>query len=64
LPIVAGAVVGTWSSTVRAGSLLFVAGHGPFIDGKIAHAGRLGAELSVDAGRKAAEVTTLNILGH
>ena len=48
---------------MRTGSLLFVAGHGPFVGGKIAHTGKLGAELTVEAGRKAAEVTTMNILG-
>ncbi|MBI3522481.1 MAG: hypothetical protein HY071_05190 [Chloroflexi bacterium] len=48
---------------MRAGSLLFVAGNGPFIDGKMEYAGKLGADLTVDVGRRAAEVTTLNILG-
>jgi len=59
---VARPFVGTWARTARTGSLVFVAGHGPFVDGKIAHPGKLGAELSVEAGRKEAEVTTLNIL--
>ena len=62
LPI-PGPVRGTWARTVRVGSLLFVAGNGPFVDGKMAFAGKLGADLTVDTGRRAAEVTTLNILG-
>jgi enamine deaminase RidA (YjgF/YER057c/UK114 family) len=53
----------TWAKTVRTGSLLFVAGHGPFVGGKIAHPGKLGADLTVEAGRREAEVTMLNILG-
>ena len=61
LPIVKP-VTGSWARTVRSGSLLFVAGHGPFVDGKVAYAGKLGAELTTEAGRKAAEVTTINIL--
>ena len=53
----------TWARTVRTGGLLFVAGHGPFVGGEIAHMGKLGVELSVEAGQRAAEQTTLNILG-
>jgi hypothetical protein len=56
LPVV-GRVAGSWARTVRTGSLLFVAGHGPFVAGTMAHAGKLGAELTVAAGQKAAEVT-------
>jgi enamine deaminase RidA (YjgF/YER057c/UK114 family) len=56
-------VQGTWARTVRSGSLLFVAGHGPFVSGKIEHPGKLGAELTVEDGRKEAEVTIMNILG-
>ena len=54
---------GSWARTVRTGSLVFVAGHGPFISGKIVHPGKLGAELTVDVGRKESEVTMVNILG-
>lgn len=53
----------TWARTVRSGALLFVAGHGPFVDGKIVHAGRVGLDISVETGTQAAELTTLNILG-
>jgi enamine deaminase RidA (YjgF/YER057c/UK114 family) len=54
---------GSWARTVRTGSLVFVAGHGPFLDGKIAQPGKLGAGVTVDMGRRAAELTMLNILG-
>ena len=40
-----------------------MAGQGPFVRGKILHPGKLGAELTVEVGRKEAEVTILNILG-
>lgn len=53
----------TWARTVRSGALLFVASHGPFVDGKIVHAGRVGLDISVETGTQAAELTTLNILG-
>lgn len=54
--------VGTWARTVRTGSLIFVAGHGPFVGGRIVRPGKLGAELTVDLGKHEAEVTILNIL--
>lgn len=56
-------VPGSWARTVRTGSLVFVAGHGPFVGGKIVHPGKLGAELTADVGRKEAEVAMVNILG-
>lgn len=55
--------VRSWARTVRTGSLVFVSGQGPFVGGEIVHPGKLGAELTVDVGRKEAEVTILNILG-
>jgi enamine deaminase RidA (YjgF/YER057c/UK114 family) len=56
-------VVANYRKTVRVGSLLFVAGHGPFVDGRPAHTGKLGADLGMDAGRAAAETVMLNVLG-
>ena len=63
LPVPTSVPAGNWAGTVRTGSLVFVAGHGPFVGAKIVHPGKLGAELTVDVGRKEAEVTMLNILG-
>jgi len=63
LPVPPAVAAGSWARTVRTGSLVFVAGHGPFIGGKIVHPGRLGAELTVAVGRKEAEVTMVNMLG-
>lgn len=56
-------VVANYAKTVRVGSLLFVAGHGPFVAGRPAHTGKLGADLGLDDGRRAAEAVMLNILG-
>jgi enamine deaminase RidA (YjgF/YER057c/UK114 family) len=42
--------------------LVFVSAHGPIRDGKVAFRGRLGGDVSVDEGRQAARLTTLNIL--
>lgn len=40
----------------------YVSGHGPMRDGKPAYAGKLGAEVDIVTGAKAAELTALNIL--
>jgi len=56
-------VVANYAKTVQVGPLLFVAGHGPFVDGRPAHTGKLGADLGVLGGRTAAEAVMLNILG-
>jgi enamine deaminase RidA (YjgF/YER057c/UK114 family) len=54
--------VANYVRAVRVGSLVFVSGHGPFVDGKPAHVGKLGSQLTVEEGRKAAEQVTINIL--
>jgi len=46
---------------VRTGNLLFLAGHGPTVDGKLM-TGKVGVDLDVDAGRRAAQVTALSLL--
>ncbi len=56
-------VVANYVKTVRAGSLVFVAGHGPFVDGKPAHTGKLGTDVSIEAGQEAAGAVILNMLG-
>ncbi len=48
---------------VRVGSLLFLAGHGPFrVDGKPAARGKLGRELSLEEGYQVARTVGLNLL--
>jgi enamine deaminase RidA (YjgF/YER057c/UK114 family) len=54
--------VATYIPAVRAGDLLFLSGTGPFKDGKIVYAGKLGKELTVEQGYEAARLTLLNAL--
>ncbi|TME83873.1 MAG: RidA family protein [Chloroflexi bacterium] len=56
-------LVANYARTVRTGSLLFVSGHGPFVDGQPAYMGKLGAEVTVENGQKAAATVMLNLLG-
>lgn len=48
---------------VISGKHIFVAGQIPFLNGEKMHMGRLGDNLGVDEGRKAAQACALNILG-
>jgi len=48
------AAVANYVSAVRVGSLVFVSGHGPMKDGKPAVVGKLGRDVSVEEGRRAA----------
>ncbi|MEK6694179.1 MAG: RidA family protein [Nitrospirota bacterium] len=54
--------VATYIPAVRAGELLFLSGTGPFKDGQIAFAGKLGRDLTVEQGYDAARLTLLNAL--
>ena len=54
--------VATYVPAVRAGDLLFLSGTGPFKDGSIAFAGKLGKDLTVEQGYEAARLTLLNAL--
>ena len=54
--------VANYVPAVRVGSLLFVSGHGPYNDGKIKVAGKLGRDLTVDEGYQVARNVTLNSL--
>jgi enamine deaminase RidA (YjgF/YER057c/UK114 family) len=44
------------------GRLVWIAGQGPFLDGKLHYNGRLGANLTIDDGRACARIVGLNIL--
>lgn len=48
---------------VQVGNLLFISGQTPEIDGVMQYAGRLGADLDVETGKKAARLAALNCLG-
>jgi enamine deaminase RidA (YjgF/YER057c/UK114 family) len=54
--------VASYIPAVRAGDLLFLSGTGPFKDGAIAYAGKLGKEFTVQQGYDAARLTLLNAL--
>jgi enamine deaminase RidA (YjgF/YER057c/UK114 family) len=48
--------------TARAGSLLFVSGHGPFSGSEVVFSGRVPSEVSVEEAYRAARLTGLNCL--
>jgi enamine deaminase RidA (YjgF/YER057c/UK114 family) len=47
---------------VLSGNLLFISGQLPLVNGSLARAGHVGAELTVEEGQQAARVATLNAL--
>ncbi|MFA7276841.1 MAG: RidA family protein [Pseudobdellovibrionaceae bacterium] len=47
---------------VMSGTMLYVAGQIPFLDGVKGHIGRLGTDFSIEQGQKAAQACALNIL--
>jgi enamine deaminase RidA (YjgF/YER057c/UK114 family) len=54
---------GPYVETVQTGNLLFFSRMLPVVDHKPKYVGRLGKELDVEAGRDAAYVAALNVLG-
>ena len=54
---------GTYVEAVQTGNLLFLTGMLPTEDREAKFIGRVGAELDVEAGRKAAHLATLNEIG-
>ena len=56
------APVADYRAYVRAGDLLFISGQVPLRDGKLAHAGQLGRDCSLEDARKAAELCALNCI--
>lgn len=54
--------LGAYVEVVQTGNLLFLSGMLPVAEGKPAYLGRLGAELTVEDGRKAAAIACLNVL--
>lgn len=47
---------------VISGNMLYISGQVPFVDGKISHTGKLGAEFGVDEGYACARICGINIL--
>ena len=61
LPPVAPAV-GNYVGAVQVDKMLFVSGHGPVRDGEYIFRGKLGADMEVEEGRRAAHLVALNLL--
>ncbi|CAM4234759.1 Endoribonuclease L-PSP/chorismate mutase-like domain-containing protein [Bordetella tumbae] len=55
---------GAYVPAMRAGDLLFIAGQAPRLDGVLKFSGRVGRDISIEAGREAAQICALNVLGH
>jgi enamine deaminase RidA (YjgF/YER057c/UK114 family) len=53
---------GSYVSAVTVGDTVYVAGHGPFLDGKPAYVGRVPSEVSVEDAYRAARLTALSCL--
>ena len=60
LPEVAPA--GNYVPAMKTGNLLFVSGQLPKVEGRIAYKGRLGKDLNLESGRKAARACVANLL--
>ena len=56
------AVAGNYVPWVKTGSLIVISGQVPFQDGAIAVAGRLGDNVTVEEGQRAARICALNLL--
>jgi enamine deaminase RidA (YjgF/YER057c/UK114 family) len=54
--------VARYVPAVQSGDLLFLSGVLPFVDGKLAFVGKVGATLTLEAGREAARIALLNTL--
>ena len=54
--------LGAYVETSQAGSLLFISGTLPLIDGKLAISGRIGRDLTVNQGQEAARLAALTAL--
>ena len=53
---------GLYVPTKRTGNLVYTSGQGPIVNGKPAVVGKVGAELTIEDGQKAARLCILNIL--
>ena len=54
--------MGNYVRAVQVGNFLFVSGHGPYNDGKIKMAGKVGRELTIEEGYQVARIVGLNCL--
>ena len=56
------AAIANYVGLVRVGRLAFVSGHGPVENGELTFIGKLGRDMDVETGQKAAQLTMLNLL--
>ena len=49
---------------IKTGNLIFISGQVTHLDGKLQYVGKVGAELSLEDGYKAAKICGLNLLSH
>ncbi|GAA1853815.1 RidA family protein [Pseudonocardia ailaonensis] len=61
LPAVA-TPAGSYIPAKASGSLVFTAGQVPFVDGKLARTGKVGAEVTAEEAKELAKICTLNAL--
>lgn len=54
--------LGAYRAVIEAGEMLHVSMQGPLLDGRFVHTGLLGRDVTIDEGRKAAELAVLNAL--
>ena len=54
--------LGAYVETLQTGNLLFLSGTLPVEEGRLNYVGRIGAELSVEDGRRATRLAALNAL--
>ena len=56
--------LGAYQAVIESNSMLYISMQGPVDTGKLTVTGLLGREVSIEAGRQAAEISLLNALAH
>ena len=51
-----------YAPAVRTGNLIFLSGHGPLVNGQELLNGKVGLDLTIEEGKRAAELTALSLL--
>jgi enamine deaminase RidA (YjgF/YER057c/UK114 family) len=54
--------LGSYTAVSQAGDLLFISGQLPLADGKVVWQGQVGRDLTLEEGKRAAELAALNVL--
>lgn len=62
IDLAAVGAVGNYVPALQVGKLVFVSGQLPKADGRLTHTGRVGRELSLEDGRRAARICVVNCL--